>query len=132
MYAHAIEVQVKGKQLKVTRFIVAADLGTVVAPNQVEAQFQGGGLMALGTALGEAQTFADGKAVAQNFDQYTLLRHSRAPKVEVHLFDSPEAPIGGSGEPPMPTVAPALCNAIFAATKKRIRALPVKNQGFDV
>jgi isoquinoline 1-oxidoreductase beta subunit len=132
VYAHAIEVQVKGKQLKVTRFIVAADLGTVVAPNQVEAQFQGGGLMALSTALGEVQTFADGKAVSQNFDQYTLLRHSRAPKVEVHLFDSPEAPIGGSGEPPMPTVAPALCNAIYAATKKRVRALPIKNQGFDV
>jgi isoquinoline 1-oxidoreductase beta subunit len=132
MFAHAIEVQVKGKQLKVTRMVVAADLGTVVAPNQVKAQFQGGGLMALGTALGEVQTFADGKAVNQNLDQYTLLRHSRAPQVEIHLFDSPEASIGGSGEPPMPTVAPALTNAIYAATKKRIRALPIKNQGFDV
>jgi isoquinoline 1-oxidoreductase beta subunit len=132
MFAHAIEVQVKGKQLKVTRMVVAADLGTVVAPNQVQAQFQGGGLMALGTALGEVQTFADGKAVSQNLDSYTLLRHSRAPKVEIFLFDSPEAPVGGSGEPPMPTVAPALTNAIYAATKKRIRALPIKNQGFDV
>jgi isoquinoline 1-oxidoreductase beta subunit len=132
MYAHAIEVQVKGKQLRVTRFIVAADIGTVVAPNQVLGQFQGGGLMALGAALGEAQTFADGRAVVQNLDDYTILRHSRAPKVEVHLFESPEAPIGGAGEPPVPTVAPALCNAIFAATKKRVRALPIKNQGFDV
>jgi isoquinoline 1-oxidoreductase beta subunit len=132
VFAHAIEVKVTGKQLKVTRMVVAADLGTVVAPNQVEAQFQGGGLMALGTALGEVQTFADGKAVNQNLDQYTLLRHSRAPKVEIYLFDSPESPVGGSGEPPMPTVAPALCNAIYAATKKRIRALPIKNQGFDV
>ena len=100
--------------------------------DQVEAQFQGGGLMALGTALGEAQTFTGGKADAQNFDTYQLLRHSRAPKVEVKLFESPEERVGGSGEPPMPTVAPALVNAIYAATKKRVRALPLKNQGFEV
>ena len=72
------------------------------------------------------------KNLSQNLDQYTLLRHSRAPIIEVHLFNSPDAPVGGSGEPPMPTVAPALCNAIYAATKKRVRALPIKNQGFDV
>ena len=136
VYAHAIEVQVtkgkKGQQIKVLRMVVAADLGTTVAPNQVEAQFQGGGLMALGTALGEAQTFTGGKADAQNFDTYQLLRHSRAPKVEVKLFESPEERVGGSGEPPMPTVAPALVNAIYAATKKRVRALPLKNQGFEV
>jgi isoquinoline 1-oxidoreductase beta subunit len=132
LYAHAVEVQVKGKKLTVTRIVVAADIGTTVAPNQVMAQFQGGGLMALSAALGEAQTFTDGKADHQNLDTYTLLRHSRAPKIEVYLMDSPDKPVGGAGEPPMPTLAPALVNAIFAATKKRVRALPIKDQGFEV
>lgn len=130
--AHAVEVEVKGNTVKVTRIVVAGDLGTVVAPGQVNQQFEGGTLMALGTALGEAMTFTDGKADQTNFGAYQPLRHHQAPKVEVILLDSPEAAIGGSGEPPVPTLAPALANAIFQATGKRVRSLPIKNQGFTV
>ncbi len=131
-YAHAIEVEVKNKAIKVTRMIAAADLGTTVAPNQVKAQFQGGGLMALGAALMESQTFTNGKADATQFGQYNVIRHRQAPTVEVYLFDSPSAPVGGSGEPPMPTVAPALANAVFAATGQRVRTLPFAKQGYTV
>ena len=132
LYAHAIEVEVKNKSIKVTRMVAAADLGTTVAPNQVKAQFQGGGLMALGAALMESQTFTNGKADATQFGEYNVIRHHQAPTVEVYLFDSPAAPVGGSGEPPMPTVAPALANAVFAATGQRVRTLPFAKQGYTV
>jgi isoquinoline 1-oxidoreductase beta subunit len=130
--AHAVEVQVKGDQLKVLRIAVASDLGTVVAPNQVRAQFEGGSLMALGTALTEAQTFTDGKADKANFDKYHILRHHQAPKVDVVLIESPNEKIGGSGEPPVPTLAPALANAVFKASGKRVRSLPFEKAGFKV
>ncbi|HET9161733.1 MAG TPA: molybdopterin cofactor-binding domain-containing protein [Caulobacteraceae bacterium] len=132
MAAHAVEVEVKGDTVKVTRIVAAGDLGTVVAPNQVRAQFEGGALMALGTALNEGMTFTDGKADQSNFGAYSPLRHHQAPKVEVVLFDHPKAPVGGSGEPPIPTLAPALANAIANATGKRVRSLPIKNEGFKV
>lgn len=130
--AHAIEVEVKGNAVKVTRIVAVGDLGTVVAPGQVRGQFEGGSLMALGTALGEGVTITDGKADQTNFGAYTTLRHRQAPKVEVILLDSPEAPIGGAGEPPVPTLAPALANAIAQATGKRVRSLPINKQGFTV
>jgi isoquinoline 1-oxidoreductase beta subunit len=132
MAAHAVEVEVKGDAIKVRRIVVAGDLGTVVAPGQVNQQFEGGTLMALSAALGEGMTFTDGKADQTNFGAYQMLRHHQAPRVEVILFDSPEATIGGSGEPPVPTLAPALANAIFQATGKRVRSLPIKNEGFTV
>lgn len=132
MAAHAVEVSVKGDTVTVTKIVAAGDLGTVVAPGQVKGQFEGGSLMALSAALGEGMTFTDGKADQTNFGAYQVLRHHQAPKVEVLLFESPEATIGGSGEPPVPTVAPALANAIFQATGKRVRSLPVSKQGFKV
>lgn len=132
MAAHAVEVEIKGDTVKVTKIVAAGDLGTVVAPNQVRAQFQGGTLMALGTALGEGMTFTDGKADQQNFGAYTPLRHHQAPQVKVLLFEHEKAPVGGSGEPPVPTLAPALANAIFNASGKRVRSLPIKNEGFKV
>jgi isoquinoline 1-oxidoreductase subunit beta len=132
MAAHAVEVEIKGDTLKVTKIVAAGDLGTVVAPNQVRAQFEGGTLMALGTALSEGMTFTDGKADQQNFGAYNTLRHRQAPQVKVLLFEHEKAPVGGSGEPPVPTLAPALANAIFNATGKRVRSLPIKNEGFTV
>jgi isoquinoline 1-oxidoreductase beta subunit len=133
MAAHAVEVEIKGDTLKVTKIVAAGDLGTVVAPNQVKAQFQGGTLMALGTALNEGMTFTNGEADQRNFSAaYQPLRIHQAPQVEVILFDHPKAPVGGSGEPPVPTLAPALANAIANASGKRIRSLPIKNEGFKV
>ncbi len=130
--AHAVEVEVKNNTVKVLRIAVAGDLGVAVAPNQVRAQFEGGTLMALGTALSECQTFANGKAEKSNFDTYHVLRNSQAPKVEVILLDSPSESVGGSGEPPVPTLAPALAAAIFKASGKRVRSLPIEKQGFKV
>ena len=77
-------------------------------------------------------TFTGGKADQTNLDAYKLLRMRQAPKVEVVLFDSPDADIGGAGEPGVPGVAPALANAVFDATGKRARALPFAAQGFTV
>jgi isoquinoline 1-oxidoreductase beta subunit len=130
--AHAVEVQVEGTRLKVRKIVAVADTGVVVNPQQVRAQFEGGGLMALSAALGEQMTFTDGRADQVNFDQYAVLRMRQAPPVEVILLETAGVPIGGAGEPPVPGVAPALANAIFQASGKRVRRLPFALEGFDV
>ena len=132
LVATGVEVKVTGNALKVTRIVVAGDVGTAVNPQQVKAQFEGGATMGASAALGEIMTFTGGEADQSNFNQYKLLRMRQAPKVEVTLFDSPDADIGGAGEPGVPGVAPALANAVFDATGKRIRALPFSSQGFTV
>jgi isoquinoline 1-oxidoreductase beta subunit len=123
--AHVIEVTVSGAGLRITRIVAAMDCGTAVNPQQVRAQLEGGTLMALSAALGERISLADGRVVQRNFNDYPLLRLRDAPPIETLLLDSPEAPIGGVGEPPVPGVAPALANAIFAATGERQRRLPL-------
>jgi isoquinoline 1-oxidoreductase beta subunit len=132
LVATALEAQVTGEALKVTRMAVAADLGTVVNPQQAAAQLEGGATMGLSAALGEAMTFSDGKANETNFNAYKLLRLRQAPKIEVRLLESPDAAMGGVGEVGVPGVAPALANAVFDATGKRVRRLPFSSQGFLV
>lgn len=129
--AHAIEVSVEGKALKIERIVVAADIGTMVNPGQVRAQFEGGTLMGLSAALGEQITVTGGRADQTNFDNYRVIRMNQAPPIEVILFESPGEAVGGVGEPPVPGVAPALANAVFAATGKRMRTLPF-SLAFDV
>jgi isoquinoline 1-oxidoreductase beta subunit len=98
----------------------------VVNEDRVKSQFEGGAVYALSGALKSSISFKNGKVVESNFHDYQLARMPDAPeKIFVHLIDSSEKPTG-VGEPPVPPVAPALCNAIFAATGKRIRELPVK------
>lgn len=132
LVAQAVEVRVEGQKLRVIRMVAAVDCGTAVNPQQVRAQFEGGGLMALSAALGEQVTITDGRADQTNFTDYPILRISQAPAVEVILLDSPEATVGGVGEPPVPGVAPALANAVFQATGRRIRTLPFTAAGFEV
>ncbi|MGI9170011.1 MAG: molybdopterin cofactor-binding domain-containing protein [Caulobacteraceae bacterium] len=127
--AHAIEVQVVNGELGIVRIVVAADCGTVVNPDLARAQFEGGSLMGLSAAIGEAITVSGGQVVQKNFDSYDILTMRQAPPVEVVLLETLGAKIGGAGEPPVPGVAPALANAIFAATGRRIRKLPLKSQG---
>jgi len=123
--AHAIEVKVQDHELSVVRLVAVGDCGVAVNPQQVRAQFEGGGLMGVSAALKERMTFEGGNAVQTNFDTYPVLRIREAPDVQVILLDTEGVPIGGAGEPPLPGVAPAIANAIFAACGQRIRRLPI-------
>ena len=86
---------------------------------------------ASGTIEWRDVNIANGRVKEQNFDDYRMLRMNETPEIEVYVVDSTEKP-GGMGEPAVALVAPAVCNAIYAATRKRIRALPIAKQGFVV
>jgi isoquinoline 1-oxidoreductase beta subunit len=118
-----VEVAANGS-LKVHHIVCAADCGIVVNPDTIEAQVQGGTFFGLTAALYGAITLKNGRVEQGNFDTYRPLRIDEAPVVETHLVKSSEAP-GGFGEAPTAIVAPAVTNAIFAATAKRIRTLPI-------
>jgi len=91
---------------------------------QIEAQIQGGVIFGLSAALYGEITLEQGRVVQGNFDTYPVVRMPEAPVVEVHIVPSTDRQ-GGTGEPGVPAIAPAVCNAIFAATGKRIRRLPI-------
>ncbi|PRP71302.1 twin-arginine translocation pathway signal protein [Chromobacterium amazonense] len=124
-----VEVSVKGKQLKVEHVWCAVDCGVVINPDQVAAQMQGGIVFALSAALFGEITFKDGAVEQKNFDSYPLVRMFQAPKVDVSILASEEAP-GGTGEPGGAPTAAALANAIHAASGKRLRALPLSRHGY--
>jgi isoquinoline 1-oxidoreductase beta subunit len=125
--AQVAEVSVEGGVLKIHRITCAVDCGSVVNPNIVDQQVQGSILFGLTAALWGEITLAGGQVQQKNFDSYRLLRLPEAPPIEVVHIDSTEAP-GGLGEPGTALIGPALANAIFAATGKRLRALPVAKQ----
>jgi isoquinoline 1-oxidoreductase subunit beta len=128
MAGMVVEVMLDGaRKLVVCRVVTVVDCGLLVNPRNGQAQIEGGVLMGLSAALGEAITFKDGAVQQTSFADYPILRLAQAPKIEVHFIPSNEAP-GGLGEPGLPPVAPALCNAIFQLTGKRIRQLPVADQ----
>jgi isoquinoline 1-oxidoreductase subunit beta len=122
--AEVVEITMENDQPRVQRVVAAMDCGQVVNPNILEQQIKGGVLFALANALRAQITIEKGSVVQGNFDDYAPIRMNEAPVVEAYSVPSTEAPTG-AGEPPVPPLAPALCNAIFAATKKRIRALPI-------
>jgi isoquinoline 1-oxidoreductase subunit beta len=109
---------------RVHRVVAAIDCGQVINPNILEQQVEGGVVFALSAAMQGKITVEKGGIVEGNFDRYPIVRMHEAPKVEVHILDSKEPPTG-AGEPPVPPLAPALCNAIFSARGKRIRSLPI-------
>ncbi|MDF9774555.1 xanthine dehydrogenase family protein molybdopterin-binding subunit [Pseudomonas baetica] len=129
--AAVIEVEVKDDgTLVVHKADIAVDCGPQINPERIRAQFEGACVMGLGNAVLGEISFKDGKVQQDNFHMYEVARMSLAPKeVAVHLVTPPgDVPLGGVGEPGVPPIAPALCNAIFAATGKRIRSLPVRYQ----
>lgn len=119
-----VEVSKKGTGIKIEKVYAAIDLGTVVNPDTVEAQVQGAAVMALTAAVKSGITFENGQTVQSNYHNNQLIRISEMPKVEVHILANGGPRIKGVGEPGLPPFAPALCNAIYAATGKRIRRLP--------
>jgi isoquinoline 1-oxidoreductase beta subunit len=126
--AQVVEVSVdRSGAVHVHRVVSAIDCGQVVNPLSVEMQTQGAVVFALTAALQGEITIKDGGVVQSNFNDYEMLRMAEVPRVETVMVPSGDF-WGGVGEPPVPPLAPALCNAIFAATGKRIRTLPVKNQ----
>ncbi len=125
--AHALEVSVKNGKPHIHRCVCVADVGRIVNPLGLEAQMMGGTIDGLSTAMNLGITVKNGKIEQTNFPNYPLMQMRDAPDVEVHLMETEFAPAGG-GEMGIPTAAPALCNAIFAATGKRIRTLPIGRQ----
>jgi len=110
--------------IKIEKIYSVIDLGTVVNPSMVEAQVEGAIVMAITAAAKDSIRFEKGQSVASNFHNNRMLRINEMPPVEVHILAEGGEKIKGVGEPGLPPVAPALCNAIFAATGKRIRRLP--------
>ncbi len=110
-------------KVKVEKVWAVMDCGWYVNPDIIKAQVEGSIIMALGAATKHATTFADGKAVERNFDRYHMSKISEIPEIEVHVMDNQER-AGGVGEPGLPPFTPALTNAIFDLTGKRIRVLP--------
>jgi len=123
--AQVIEASVENGSVHVHRVVCAVDCGTAINPNQIRAQMEGGIIFGLSAALKSEITLKDGRIEQGNFHEYEVLRMNEAPLIEVHMVPS-DAPPTGVGEPGVPPAAPALANAIFAATGKRIRRLPIR------
>ena len=122
--AEVVEISMKRDQPRVHRVVGVMDCGQVINPGILEQQIKGGITFALANALRAQITIEKGRVVQGNFDDYAPIRMNEAPEIEAYFVESTEAPTG-AGEPPVPPLAPALCNAIYAATKKRIRSLPI-------
>ncbi len=122
--AEVVEISMENDVPRVHRVVAAVDCGQVVNPSILEQQIPGGVIYALSNALRAKITIEKGRVVQGNFDDYAPVRMDEAPVVEVYTVPSAESPTG-IGEPSVPPLAPALCNAIYSATKKRIRALPI-------
>jgi isoquinoline 1-oxidoreductase subunit beta len=131
-FAEVADVTVDdNKKLTINKVVVAGDIGPIVNMSGAENQVQGSVIDGFSTMLGQEISIENGRILQTNFDRYPLLRIAHAPKVEVHFIQSDFSPTG-VGEPALPPVAPAICNAIFAATGRRVRTLPLKLDGYSV
>jgi CO/xanthine dehydrogenase Mo-binding subunit len=120
-----VEVPKTG-DVRVRRVVCAVDCGTIVNPDTVKAQMESGIVFGIGGALWGEVTLKNGRVEQSNFNNYRVVRMNEAPPIEVHLVRNNE-PLGGIGEPATAATAAALANAIFAATGKRLRKLPLRS-----
>ncbi len=126
------ELSVNDKnQVKIHRLVMGIDPGYAVNPDNITAQMQGSAVFMLTAMFWGEITIKDGRVEQSNFHDYRMMRLREMPKVEVVLAPSGGF-WGGVGEPGQASLAPAVCNAIFAATGKRIRSLPLKNHGISM
>ena len=125
--AAVAEVSASSSAFKVNRIVCAVDCGRAVNPNGVRAQVESAAIYALTATVKDAITVDRGRVVQANFNDYAMIRMNEAPPIEVYLVPSTEAPTG-IGEPTVPVIAPAIANAIFNATGKRLRRLPIRNE----
>jgi isoquinoline 1-oxidoreductase beta subunit len=127
--AQVVEVSLNQNKVKVHRVVCAVDCGQVINPAIIEQQIRSSIVFGLTAALKGEITIDQGRVQQANFNNYDVLRIDEAPAVEVYIVPSSEKP-GGIGEAAVPPIAPAVCNAIFAATGKRIRKLPIRPEQF--
>jgi isoquinoline 1-oxidoreductase beta subunit len=124
--AYVVELTVaKGGHVKLDRVVAAVDCGLVVNPIGVEQQLEGGVIWSLSSALKGQITFKHGAAEQSSYSDFAVARVTDSPVIETHIIESADEQPFGMGEPPVPSLAPALLNALFQATGKRLRKLPV-------
>ena len=118
-----------GKPLEILRIVTAFECGAILDPDNLASQVEGALAMGLGGALFEAIEFADGRVLNATQSRYRVPRFSDLPPIEVVLLDRPDLPSAGAGETPIVAVAPAIANAVFAASGVRLRSLPLVPDG---
>jgi len=124
--AQVADVEIVDSALRVKRVVCVIDCGFAVNPDTIVAQMESGIIFALSAVLHGEITLKEGRVQQGNFPQYDMVRLASTPEIEVHIVNSGPDHMGGGGEPGTPPLAPAVCNAIYAATGKRIRSLPVR------
>ncbi|QJE99388.1 molybdopterin-dependent oxidoreductase [Luteolibacter luteus] len=124
--ANCVEIELRGKTVKVKRIVAAFECGAIVNPTHLKNQVEGSIVMGLGGALFEAIQFADGKILNPAFSKYRVPRFSDVPPIETVLVNRTDLPSAGAGECPIMAIAPAIGSAIFEAKKERLRAMPMK------
>jgi isoquinoline 1-oxidoreductase beta subunit len=123
--AQVAEVSVQEDKIRVHRIVSVVDCGRYVNPNIIDAQLQGGAIYGASAALFQEMTFENGRLQQTNFHTFPVMRMNECPVIETHIVESNEKS-GGIGEPGVPCTAPAIANAVFAVTRKRIRRLPMR------